>query len=494
MLKIEEYRKYIDALDDEIKSLLIKRLGYCKKIGLVKAQNGLSVEVKEREEEILSRLTSRENTENSEYIEKVYQTIFSQTKNAQKNVEKRLKACLVGANLTHSLSPKIHEFFGTEYTLKELPLCGFKEFFNNNEYSCYNVTMPFKEEAKELLNEVSSIANDIGSVNTVMVKNGKKWGYNTDIDGLNYLFSDNNVSLGGKKVMILGTGGTSKTAQTLVKRNGGECVVVGRNEKINYLNYQNHCDVEILINTAPVGLDGKSCLVDINKLPKLEFVADVLYYPLKTPLLSACDKRGIKSEGGLKMLVYQALKAEEIWQDKNFEADFCKAYKHTLYGYKNIVLTGMPSCGKSVMGRLVAEKLKMKFIDTDEEIEKVFGLSPEKIISESGEEQFRKLESEIIDKISMETGAVIATGGGSVIRSENREFLKRNGIICYVLRPVDLLSTEKRPLSKTFGVEELFKNRKEAYESSCDFTVQNDGTITDCVGRIIDEYEKHLDN
>ncbi len=494
MSKIEKYRKLIDGLDDEIKDLLLKRLGYCKKIGESKKASGSLIESKSREEEILSRLTENVTIEESKVIKSVYESIFTESKNVQQSLQKKLNACLVGTNISHSLSPKIHEFFGTNYCLKTISNDEFKDFYAKKEFPLYNVTMPFKKEVIDLLDEVSLDAKAVGAVNTVMRKDGKMWGYNTDIDGLNYLFTSNGVSLKDKKTMILGTGGTSKTAQALVKKNGGEFVLVGRNSQINYQNYHEQKGVEILINTTPVGLDGKSCLIDVDKLCDLKFCADVLYYPLKTPLVFACEERKIKCEGGLKMLVYQALKSEEIWQNENFEGYFDKAYRYTLHGYKNIVLIGMPSCGKTVTGKCLSEKLKMNFIDTDEEIEKTFGLSPEEIILKNGEEYFRNLESEIIDKISMKTGFVIATGGGSVLRSENIRALKRNAVICYVDRPINLLGSDNRPLSEKYGIENLYEMRKDIYLNSCDFTVKNDGYLDECALRIIKEYEKNLDN
>lgn len=495
-MTVEEYRTLIDALDDEISDLLLKRLDYCRKIGLEKARIRADVQVKQRENEILERLCRGKTLNEAECVKSVYGEIFNQSKALQNKVvgNDKLKACLIGTTIGHSLSPKIHSYFGTDYCLETLKKDGLKDFCNEDKYDCFNVTMPFKEEIIGYLDYIDGSAKSIGSVNTVVTKNGKKSGYNTDIDGLRYLFTSNGVEINGKKVMILGTGGTSKTARALVESEGGSFVLVGRNEKVNYENYYTHGDAEVLINATPVGTDGKTLPVDLDRLPNLKFVADVCYYPLKTPLVRQCEKRKIKAEGGLKMLVYQALKAEEIRQNKSFEKYFKSAYEYTLYGYKNVALIGMPSCGKTTVGRLLANKLGMDFIDVDEEIEKQSGLSPEKIIETKGEDFFRNVESEIIAAVSLKTGTVIACGGGSVLKEQNVENLKRNGAVCYLTRSLDKLEADNRPLTKKYGVQKLYEERKDLYEGSCDFIVTNDGDLSDTLKTAVYEYEKNLGN
>lgn len=523
-MEIEDLRKQIDLLDDKIVELFLKRLELCKKIGVKKPELGVSVTSKEREKAVLKRLTDKLNGEDKQYVEKLYGQIFSLSKDLQtgdlitsmctKNTEKKLKACLVGGNVQKSFSKTVHGYFGTEYDLVSIKdNDDLASFINGNEYSFYNVTMPYKQAIIPYLDELSEAAKETGVVNTVAVKNGKKWGYNTDIDGLRYIFESHNVSLKGENVLILGTGATSKTAEYVAKKSGAKNITfVGRNQKINYDNCYDLSDTNVIINTTPVGMNCDCAPVDLKRYPKLKFVLDVVYAPLKTRLVSDAENLGIKRVGGLEMLIRQAQVSEIIWRNAlNADVDCFKkansgdnfladdyltdfSYRRFLKEKKNIVLIGMPSCGKSSVGKLLSEKLNRDFCDTDLVVENISGKTIEQIIEKDGEKSFRAMEKAVVSDIGYETGKIIATGGGVGANADEMLILKGNAFVVYLDRDLTLLKSDGRPLSKKLGIDALYSERKDLYEKFCDVKIDNNGDINNTVERIIQAYEKDIDH
>lgn len=489
---LKDLRDKIDKIDDEISALYLKRLKLCEEIAKVKRISGIETEDKVRELEVVSRLTSGLTESEVRAIEKLYETVFRESKDLQTQLSFNVsdkKACLIGECVTKSFSKVIHESLGMRYDLKSIKKQDLKAFLESGDYSCFNVTMPYKVDVIPYLDELSGVAKKIGVVNTVMVKNGKKSGYNTDIDGLRYIFESNNVDIKGKKVAILGTGATSKTARYYFLSCGALDVVnIGRSSKVNYTNYADLDEVNILLNATPVGKNGYESLVDLTKFKNLEFVADVIYSPLKTKLLSDAESLGIPCEGGLKMLVMQALRAEEIWQNTKI-SNVDDIYLRTLKKVKNIVLIGMPSCGKSTLGKIISQKLSKKFIDIDSEIEKEQGKTIPEIIESFGEDVFRKIEAETILKFAYENNSVISLGGGAAMKNENVTRVKQNGFVVYVKRDLSLLTTDNRPLSQKYGNRELYAKRAPVYEAACDFFVENNGDVYERAQRIIDAYE-----
>lgn len=488
---LKDLRKQIDEIDDEIVSLYLKRLKICQDIGKEKSKSGKNIEDKNREAEVIKRLTADLGKEEADLISTLYQTIFTQSKNVQSaktNENENIHAALIGENVTKSFSKFIHEIMGSSYSLQSLKGEELESFLSSGKYNYFNVTMPYKRDVIPFLDEVSGTAKEIGVVNTVVVKNGKKWGYNTDIDGLRYIFSSNGVDVNDKNVLVLGTGATSKTATILLQNLGAKTVkTVGRTSAINYENCYVETDTEIIINTTPVGKNSYESLIDLKRFPNLTFVCDVIYSPLKTKLVLEAERLGIKSEGGLKMLVAQAVSAEQIWQGKQF--DLQKVYQKTLKAFQNIALIGMPSSGKTTIGRVLADKLNHKFIDIDSEIEKAEGKTIAEIFACHGEDYFRKLEKETIAKFAYENGTVISLGGGAVTNKENVTKLRQNSFVVYLDRDLSLLSTEDRPVSKLYGNKALYDARAKLYENACDVTVKNDCEIDAIVQKVINAYE-----
>lgn len=398
-----------------------------------------------------------------------------------------MKYCLIGEKLGHSYSKVIHNLQGLDYSLVEVEKGKLCEFIKG-DYDGFNVTIPYKKDIIPLLDEIEESAKQIGAVNTVLVKNGKRCGYNTDVFGMEFALNRAQINLADKRVMILGAGGTSLTATEVCKRAGAkEVVYVSRSGEINYQNcYQK--SVDVIINTTPVGMypNAHASPVDLSRFKGLEGVFDCVYNPLRTNLILQAEGLKIKCSGGLPMLVGQGLKAEEIWFEKSIDISVYESVLNTILNEKrNVVLIGMPSCGKTTVAKFLAEKTGKGVVDTDELIFKMQGKKPSEIIEEFGEKYFRDIESIAVKEASENIGVIIATGGGAVLREENVVALKRNGTLIYLERAIEKLIDDDRPLSKNGAISRLFEVRKPIYESVCDKKVSNDGEIDRTIREIL---------
>jgi len=405
---------------------------------------------------------------------------------------------LIGKTLAHSYSAEIHKSIGNyRYELLELPENQLADFFKKRDFSGINVTIPYKEAVIPYLDEISESARKIGAVNTIVNKNGRLLGYNTDFVGMKALLEFNRISVSGKKVAILGTGGTSKTAFAVSESLGAKKIIlVSRTKKENAVTfsglYELHKDVEVIINTTPVGMfpnvDDAPVLLD--KFPGLCAVVDVIYNPLRTELLLSAKRRGINTAGGLYMLAAQAVFASALFTDTEADNEKIeKAFSEVLRQKENIVLIGMPSSGKSTVGKRLASGLNRDFYDSDTEITAKEKLSPREIIERYGEAYFRNAEKEVIKELSKKSGAVIATGGGAVLDGANVDALKRNGVIVFLNRPLEkLMPTPDRPLSADFAaLERLYSVRLPIYRAASDIEIVADGTVADVVTKVLKE-------
>ena len=380
---------------------------------------------------------------------------------------------LLGEHLTHSYSPAIHAHLGNyEYRLFEVAPADLPAFLTSGSFAGINVTIPYKKAVIPYLSEISDAAKKIGSVNTVIRQpDGSLRGDNTDYYGFAYMLDRGKIHVTGKICLVLGSGGASLTAVAVITDRGGSPLVISRSGENNYENISRHADADVIINTTPVGMypnNGESP-VDLDHFPRLCGVADVIYNPCRTALLQQAEKRGIPAVGGLSMLVAQAKRANELFfgipqPDDRLEAIVQKIRSKT----ENIVLIGMPGCGKSTAGQALAEQIGFDFADTDEEILLLSGRTPAQIIREDGEEIFRQIEHEAVCRLGKKSGYVIATGGGVVTRAENYGPLHQNGTIVFLTRPVEELSSAGRPLSQSVGVEALYEKRLPLYEAWAD--------------------------
>ena len=406
-----------------------------------------------------------------------------------------MKCGLLGRKLGHSYSPQIHGLLGDySYQLFEKEPEQLPFFLKDDDFTGINVTIPYKKDVIPYLDELSPAARKIGSVNTIVRRaDGSLFGHNSDYFGFVSLVKHSGIAVEGKKVLVLGSGGTSNMVVTALRDLGAAPVVISRSGENNYGNLHLHSDASVIVNATPVGMYPNTGVspIDLNRFPKLDGVLDVIYNPAKTQLLLDAEKLGIPHENGLWMLVAQAKEAAEYFTGKKLP-DSCIEKIHGILSrqMKNVVLIGMPGCGKSTIGNLLARKLGRKFVDADEEIIQLAGKSIPEIFAQDGEEIFREWETMALEHLGKQSGLVIATGGGCVTRQRNYPALHQNGSIVWLERDLSLLPTDGRPLSQSNRLEEMYAVRKPLYEAFADVRVANTGSPEDTVTEILSKLEE----
>ena len=407
--------------------------------------------------------------------------------------KKHIKCGLIGKTLSHSFSPQIHrELADYSYSLFELSEDELGAFVKNAEsFDSCNVTIPYKKAVMPYLDIISDEAQKIGSVNTVLRRpDGTLEGHNTDYFGFSYMLKMGNIDVRGKNVAILGTGGASVTAHAVCSDLGAKKIIfVSRTGDVNYENvYTAAADTQIVINCTPVGMYPNNGIspIDLTKLPLVSDVADMIYNPAKTRLLLDAERLGINYINGLCMLVAQAKRASELFLDTVIDdAEIDKITRAIELETRNIVLIGMPGCGKSTVASALSERLGRELIDTDELIVKYDGRSIPRIFAEDGEDFFRAVEHRAATDAGKLSGKIIATGGGIVTRQENLDVLRQNSIIVFIERDIGSLSRDGRPLSAGADLAEMYAKRLPLYKHFCDVQVSNDSTVDECVNAII---------
>lgn len=399
---------------------------------------------------------------------------------------------LIGEKLGHSYSQMIHARLADyRYELKEVAPERLDAFIEARNFRGLNVTIPYKQAVMKHCAELSPEAMEVGSVNTLIVRpDGSLFGHNTDIDGFIYMLRRGEIDPAGAKAVILGSGGTSLTARAALTRLGArEIVTVSRKGPVDYAAlYAEHADAEILVNATPVGMYPKNGAspVELDRLPKVRGVADVIYNPEKTALILAAQAKGIPAVSGLSMLVAQAREAAELFAGHAIPAGRVEDIVSEIGAQTlNLILIGMPGCGKSTLGQAVAAALQREFVDCDAEIVRRAGKSIPEIFAQDGEGAFRALESGVLADVCRGHGLVISTGGGAVLRAENRDAMRQNGRVCLIRRALVLLPRDGRPLSDSEdAVARLWEARRAAYETAADFPVENDGTVEEAAEKI----------
>lgn len=411
----------------------------------------------------------------------------------------------IGEKLGHSFSKEIHNALADyDYSLKELKPQELPDFFSRRDFKAINVTIPYKQDVIEHLDWISDEARAINAVNTIVNKDGKLYGFNTDYYGLKALIERENVSLENKKVVVLGSGGTSNTAFAVAKdMNAKEVLKVSRTSREGYITYEElyekHNDCEVVINTTPCGMFPKINVsaVDLNKLPDVTAVFDAVYNPLKSKIILDAKKKNITAVGGLYMLVSQAAFAVEKFIDAPVDSEKVEKIFQSLYKDKmNIVLIGMPSSGKTTVGKAISEKLCKDFTDSDEGIVRSAGKSIPDIFACYGESIFRGIEKEVIKTLSMKNSQIISTGGGVILNDENIEVLKGNGRVYFLDRPLEkLITTSDRPLSSNRSdLEKRYRERYELYKRAADVVIDGSGTVDEVAKLIEDDYYEYSCN
>ena len=404
-----------------------------------------------------------------------------------------MKFGLLGRRLGHSYSPMIFDLMGGyRYDLFEREPEGIEELLKNGDFDGINVTIPYKKEVLPYLDEIDPLALRLGAVNTIVRRKGKLYGYNSDYYGFRSMVLRTRIGISDKKVLVLGSGGASVTVRAVLEDLGAKVIIVSRSGENNYDNLHLHRDAAVIVNTTPVGMypnNGVSPL-DISRFPELEGVLDLIYNPARTQLLLDCERYGIPGFNGLWMLVAQAKQSAQWFLGRELPDSLISDIHFKLRDrMENIALVGMAGCGKSPLGRALAKETGKKFVDADAEVEDLAGKTIPEIFAQEGEEMFRRMETTVLAELGMESGLVIATGGGCVTREENYPLLHQNSRIIWLERCPARLPTEGRPLSQKTHPAQLYEMRMPLYKAFADATVDNNGTKGETVTEILNLLE-----
>ena len=403
-----------------------------------------------------------------------------------------MRCGLLGKTLGHSYSPQIHAQLGDySYELFEKQPEELENFLRHGEFDALNVTIPYKKAVLPYCAVLSDAVKAIGSANTLVRQpDGTLFADNTDAFGFSCIADECGVDIAGKKALVFGSGGASVTAQYVLKTRGArEVLVISRSGEHNYENLDKNADAEILVNTTPLGMypNNGASPADLTRFPHCEAVLDVVYNPARTALLLQAEALGIPHAGGLLMLVAQAKRASELFTGSAIaDTRIGEIYRTLAVQMQNIVLVGMPGCGKSSIGTLLAEKLDRPFLDADTEIEQAAGMPIPDFFRLHGEDAFRDLESRVLAELGKRSGAVIATGGGAVLREENYAALHQNSTIVWLTRDLARLPIDGRPVSQATSLDALFAARKARYERFADHIIDNNGAPDDTVRAILE--------
>ena len=412
-----------------------------------------------------------------------------------------MKYGLIGEKLGHSFSKTIHEMIADyKYELKEIKKEDFKSFMEKKDFKCINVTIPYKKDVIPYLDFISDEAKKIGAVNTIINKDGKLYGYNTDYYGLKLLIKKQNISLTNKNILVLGTGGTSLTAKAVLKDlNVNVIYQASRKTSDEFISYDDiyNYDIDYIVNTTPIGMypNNGDKLIDITKFKNLSGLVDVIYNPLCTNLVLDGKELNIKSNGGLYMLIAQAVYAIKLFKDTEISDSIIDEVYHKMLNEKlNIVLIGMPSCGKTTISNILSKKLNKELFDTDSLIVKNINMEIKDYIKDNGEPKFRELEKSVVEEVSKKNNSIISTGGGVILNKINITNLKQNGIVIFIDRDLKYLTpTKSRPLTSNFSdLEKKYNERIDLYRNYSDVIVKNNTSIDEVVDNILEVYNNEI--
>lgn len=400
---------------------------------------------------------------------------------------------LLGRKLGHSYSPQIHARLGIySYALFEKEPEELEAFLRSGSFTGLNVTIPYKKAVIPFLDALSPRAQALGAVNTIVRRSdGTLIGHNTDFFGFESMLAASGISVSGKKALVCGSGGASNTACAVLREAGAEVIVLSRSGENNYENLSLHKDAVLIVNATPLGMFPNvddAAIGDLGQFPKLEGVLDLVYNPARTATLLKAEALGLPAVNGLRMLVAQAKESAEWFTGGKIDDGVIEEiYSSLRTQMENIILIGMPGCGKSTVGRLLSEKLGRPFVDADAVLEETYHRPITSIIPQDGEAVFRKMESQVLHDLGKQSGQIIATGGGCVTRPENYLSLHRNGRIFWLRREARLLPTDGRPLSKPGKLEEMLAVRSPLYAQFADRIIDNNGTPQETAIRIMEE-------
>lgn len=499
-MELEDARREIDEIDTQLLRLFLRRMELAEEIAAYKSEHHLPVQNETREQEILDRV-SAEAGQNADSARTLFSTLFALSRARQMTLLKDAppkKVCgLLGRTLEHSWSVPIHALLGNEnYQLVEVEPQNLSAFFRRPDISRLNVTIPYKKTVLPLCEEWDETVRLIGSANTIVrSENGRLRAYNTDAGGFSYLARRAGISFSGKYVVILGSGGASLTAQAIARKEGAHSVaVISRIGRDNYQNLSRHADAEILVNATPVGMypNAGAAPVDLHAFPACEGVLDLIYNPRRTALLLQAEALGIPCSDGLPMLVQQAAEAEALFFNRIFSTEEVEKIIQTLRREKtNLVLIGMPGCGKTTVGNLLSVLSGRRAVDIDDEIAYRTQTSIPEIFAQDGEEAFRRLERQELAHWGQESGLILITGGGAVLDKRNDASLRQNGRIYHIERDVSHLERQGRPLSESGDLNAMYQTRLPLYQRLRDSAADNNGTAEDTAAAIWRDFLAH---
>ena len=381
---------------------------------------------------------------------------------------------LIGEHLGHSYSPEIHKRLrGYDYQLRPLPPGELPGFFARRDFHGVNVTIPYKQAVMPYCDEMSDTARRVGAVNTILKRSdGTLFGHNTDPAGFAFMLREAGITLAGKHVLVLGSGGASLTVQIVAAEMGAKSITAVK--RGDFDGMYGHENTQVIVNATPVGMfpHAENCPAQPDSFPALEAALDLIYNPLRTHFLQRANALGLKTADGLSMLVAQAAASIELFTEEPCnERDIARVLSPLRRDLENWVLIGMPGSGKTSLGRRLAEKSGRPFVDLDLEIERLTGLSGREILLAKGEAAFREIETKMAARFGAMTGRVIATGGGTVLRRSNVEALRGNGRLLWIRRGIRHLATDGRPLS--VDLESLEQVRRPYYEAAADMCIDH---------------------
>lgn len=499
-MELDEARREIDKIDARLLQLFLRRMELAEEVASYKRTHRLPVRDEAREQEILDRVAA-EAGENADSAKALFSTLFAlsrakQSALSETNPQGKIYG-LVGRKLGHSWSVPIHALLGnSNYRLIELEPEDLPAFLRRPDIRGLNITIPYKQTVLPLCDELEESVRLIGSANTlVRGADGSLRAYNTDAGGFSYLARTAGISFAGKKVVIFGSGGASLTAQAVARReNARSVVVVSRTGTENYQNIFRHADAEILVNTTPIGMYPETGVapVDLRDFPACRGVLDLIYNPRRTALLMQAEALGIPCSGGLPMLAEQAAEAETLFFGRPVGTEAAEQMVSALCREKvNLVLIGMPGCGKTTVGNLLTSRTGRKVVDTDEEITRRAGKSIPEIFAQEGEDAFRRLERDTLADWGRESGLILITGGGAVLDERTYASLRQNGRIYHLERGIPLLARQGRPLSEHADLAAMYRLRLPLYQRFRDTVVDNNGAAADAAHAIWRDFLEH---
>lgn len=405
-----------------------------------------------------------------------------------------LRCGLLGETLGHSYSPMLHSLLADyEYRLFEVPQDGLSAFLKSDSWDGLNVTIPYKKAVVPYCDALSEAAETLQSVNTLVRRpDGTLYGDNTDLYGFLYMVRKSGIDPKGKKALVLGSGGAGVTVKAALERLGAAVTVISRSGPDNYEHLDRHADARIIVNTTPVGMYPRNgaAAVDLTRFPLCEGVLDIVYNPARTALLLQAEALGIPCIGGLSMLTAQAKRACELFTGASVDDSVLERVERTVdRRLRNIILIGMPGCGKSTVAKALGEALGREVVEADALIAEKAGMTIPEIFAQQGEEGFRALETAVLAEQGKRSGIILSTGGGCVTREENYPLLHQNGTIFCLTRGLDKLPTDGRPISQSTDLAALYARRKPLYEHFADVTVSNDGPPADTLNVIMEGYQ-----